>query len=72
MTTYVYQTIPEDESTEPEYFEFQQDMNDAPLTEHPETGVPVKRVVLGGYGMMTSSPPSPEGPSSCCGSSGCC
>ena len=69
MTTYVYQTIPEDESAEPEYFEVQQNMDDDPLTKHPETGVPVKRVVLGGYGLMKEGS---SGDSSCCGPSGCC
>jgi len=45
MPTYVYEVITE--SGEPgERFEVVQQMSDAPLTEHPETGAPVRRVIL--------------------------
>ncbi len=44
MPTYVYQVIREDGS-EGETFEVFQKMTDDPLTEHPETGEPVRRVV---------------------------
>ncbi len=44
MPTYVYETVPTDGSR-PVTFEIQQKMADAPLTVHPETGVPVKRVM---------------------------
>ena len=71
MTTYVYQTIPESEETEPEYFEIRQSMEDPPLEKHPETGVPIKRVVLGGYGLKTT-PSSSGDAGGCCGPSGCC
>jgi len=29
-------------------------MDDKPLTKHPETGEPIRRVVLGGYGTLSS------------------
>ena len=44
MPTYVYQVINEDGS-EGETFEAFQKMSDPPLTEHPETGEPVRRVI---------------------------
>lgn len=49
MPTYIYQTIPKDGET-PIQFEIVQSMKDAPLTRHPETGLPVKRIITGGYG----------------------
>lgn len=49
MATYLYQIIKKD-GTEGEQFEFVQSMKDAPLTKHPETGEPVRRVITGGYG----------------------
>ena len=44
MPTYVYAAINEDGS-EGETFEVVQKMTDSPLTEHPETGRPVRRVI---------------------------
>ena len=44
MPTYVYRIINEDGS-EGETFEVFQKMSDPPLTEHPETGEPVRRVI---------------------------
>ncbi|MFO1500062.1 MAG: zinc ribbon domain-containing protein [Verrucomicrobiota bacterium] len=58
MPTYVYETIPSKRSTKPRYFEFKQSMNDSPLTNHPETGEPIRRVVLGGFGVLSSKPSS--------------
>lgn len=52
MTTYVYETIPAKAGEGPRFFEIQQAMKDAPLTRHPETGEPIRRVILGGYGLM--------------------
>ncbi|MGE9296248.1 MAG: FmdB family zinc ribbon protein [Puniceicoccales bacterium] len=43
MPIYVYQVITADGS-EGECFEVEQSMKDAALTEHPRTGVPVRRV----------------------------
>jgi len=51
MPTYIYESIPPDGGA-PERFEVIQGMNDAPLTIHPETGDPVRRIVTGGLGVM--------------------
>jgi len=65
MTTYIYETLPADDSTEPRVFEYRQRMTDKPLTQHPETGEPVRRIISGGLGYMqkgkASSAPSPCG-----------
>ena len=45
MPTYVYQVIKEDGS-EGETFEVVQRMSEPPLAKHPETGQPVRRVIL--------------------------
>ena len=45
MPLYVYQVIRED-GKPGEQFEIMQGIRDKPLTEHPETGEPVKRVVV--------------------------
>ena len=69
MTTYVYETIPAHENEAPKYYEIQQSMHDAPLTKHPETGEPIRRVILGGYGTLTKSAPASGndcGPGCCC------
>jgi predicted nucleic acid-binding Zn ribbon protein len=70
MTTYIYETIPANESTEPKVFEFQQRMTDKPLTQHPETGEPVRRIISGGLGFMQKGKASPA-PSSCGTGCGC-
>ncbi len=43
MPTYVYQTI-NDDGSDGETFEVVQKMSDPPLTKHPQTGKPVRRV----------------------------
>jgi len=73
MTTYVYETIPTKEGDSVDYFEIKQSMKDAPLTQHPETGRAIRRVMLGGFGILKSqnSPPASRG--SCgCRPGGCC
>jgi predicted nucleic acid-binding Zn ribbon protein len=75
MTTYVYESIPSEPGDKPRYFEFKQRMSDAPLTKHPDTGEPIRRVVSGGFGVLskgkTGSHSSSSG-GSCCGPScGC-
>jgi len=68
MATYLYETIPSKQGEEPQTFEVQQSMKDAPLTTHPQTGVPVRRVITGGFGFVSkvgSAPASaPQRPSS--------
>jgi predicted nucleic acid-binding Zn ribbon protein len=50
MPTYEYETIPTKKGQKPKRFEVQQSMKDNPLTKHPETGEPVRRVISGGSG----------------------
>ena len=75
MTTYVYETIPSKSGKKPRFFEFKQSMNAAPLTKHPETGEPIRRVVLGGFGVLSSGksggPSAASNNSSCGPSCGC-
>ena len=53
MTTYTYETIPSDPNEKPRRFEYQQKMSDPPLTHDPESGLPVKRIITGGSGIVT-------------------
>ena len=75
MTTYVYETIPSKAGEKPRYHEIKQSMKDEPLTKHPETGEPIRRVVLGGFGVLSSGKSGGQTPASggaCCGPScGC-
>ena len=64
MTTYVYETIAQKPGGAPKRFEVRQSMHDAPLSQHPETGEPVRRVIAGGLGVITqraAPPPQPCG-----------
>ena len=75
MTTYVYETIPPKAGQKPRYYEIKQSMKDAPLTKHPGTGESIRRVVLGGFGLLKSNEKSKaasEGGSCGCGPDGCC
>jgi predicted nucleic acid-binding Zn ribbon protein len=74
MTTYVYENIPSKPGEKPRYYEIKQSMNAAPLTKHPDTGERIRRVVLGGFGVLSSgkSGSEPSSDSTCCGPScGC-
>ena len=53
MATYTYETVPQKRGQKPRRFEVVQKMSDAPLTEDPETGLPVKRVITGGSGYVS-------------------
>lgn len=72
MTTYVYETIPAKAGEKPRYFEIKQYMIDQPLTKHPETGEPIRRVVLGGFGVLSGKSADSGSGGSCCSGSGCC
>jgi predicted nucleic acid-binding Zn ribbon protein len=64
MTTYVYETIPPHDGGQPKRFEVRQSMHDAPLTRHPETGEPVRRVIAGGLGFIAQKATPPAQPCS--------
>ncbi len=53
MATYVYETIPKNPKDKPRRFEVQQKMSDPALTKDPETGLPVRRIIVGGSGWVT-------------------
>jgi predicted nucleic acid-binding Zn ribbon protein len=68
MPTYIYETL----GAKTRRFEVRQSMKDAALTQDPETGEPVRRVISGGYGIMQKG--SGEAPASgghACGGGGC-
>ncbi len=48
MPTYIYETLEEPHRQ----FEVKQGMNEPALTQDPETGEPVRRVISGGYGIL--------------------
>jgi len=74
MPTYVYETIPQVEGEAVQRFEMRQSMKDSPLTQHPDSGRPVRRVPIGGTGLMGSggfSPAPASGGGSCGSGCGC-
>ncbi len=75
MAIYVYQTVPATKGGPVRTYEIRQSMKDAALTEHPETKEPIRRVITGGLGIMTSSKaasaPPPQGGGGCGGGCAC-
>jgi predicted nucleic acid-binding Zn ribbon protein len=55
MPTYTYETIPAASSDIVERFELRQKFDEPALEAHPVTGVPVRRVISGGMGLMMKS-----------------
>ena len=53
MPTYLYETVPHDPNAERRRFEVRQGFDEPALTRDPETGLPVRRVISGGFGLMT-------------------
>jgi predicted nucleic acid-binding Zn ribbon protein len=72
MPTYVYETITQNEAEVPECFEIRQSMKDPALTHHPESGKPVRRVILAGNVLTKSNSGSSSTGRCGCGTSGCC
>lgn len=66
MKTYIYETIPQGCCEEPKHYEIEQEEGAAPLANHPETGEPIKRVIIGGVDLVK------DADDCCCGDSGCC
>tara|TARA_B100002019_G_scaffold145596_1_gene125514 strand:- start:427 stop:639 length:213 start_codon:yes stop_codon:yes gene_type:complete len=70
MITYVYETIPKKAGDKVERFEWQQSIMEDAFKKHPETGVPVRRVMTDGIGYTSSKGNASQG--DCCKSScGC-
>jgi predicted nucleic acid-binding Zn ribbon protein len=67
MPTYIYETIPESCCADSKHYEINQCETDAPLTRHPETNEPIKRVLLGGKELIKKA----DG-DSCCSGPACC
>jgi predicted nucleic acid-binding Zn ribbon protein len=67
MPTYIYESIPESCCADPNHYEIEQAEDAAPLTHHPETKEPIKRVVIGGQELIKG-----DGGSCCCGPGECC
>jgi predicted nucleic acid-binding Zn ribbon protein len=75
MATYIYESIPGKPNEKPKRYEIKQSMKDQPLTVHPESGEKIRRVLSGGFGLVTKSGSS-QSPSMktshSCGSANCC
>jgi predicted nucleic acid-binding Zn ribbon protein len=74
MPTYVYETIPVKKGAKPKRYEIKQSIKEAALAKHPETGEPIKRIIAGGVGVLTSSSSAgshTHTPSCGCGAGGC-
>lgn len=56
MATYIYETIPATSRQKPRRFEVEQKMSDKALTHDPKSGLPVRRVITGGSGIVTHGP----------------
>ncbi len=56
MPTYIYETIPQSQEVLPTRFEVRQSMSEKPLTQHPDNGTPVRRVIIGGTGFAGAKP----------------
>ncbi len=53
MATYIYETVPKNPKIKPRRFELEQRMSDPPLKTDPKSGLPVRRVIVGGSGLVT-------------------
>jgi predicted nucleic acid-binding Zn ribbon protein len=62
MATYTYETIPTAPDQPVYTYEIRQSMKDAALSTHPETGKPIRRIITGGLGIMTSGKGSSPAP----------
>ena len=74
MPTYLYESTPAVATGEVERFELRQSFSEPPLDVHPTTGVPIRRVISGGLGLVSrgrdAARPEP-GPGCGPGSCGC-
>lgn len=53
MPVYVYETIPQSAADVSQTFELRQSMSEPCLAAHPDSGVPVRRVLSGGLATFT-------------------
>jgi predicted nucleic acid-binding Zn ribbon protein len=73
MPIYIYETIPAAPNETARTFELRQSMKDDAFSHHPETGEPIRRVITGGLGILTSGKSGSASPTGGhrCGSGGC-
>ncbi len=72
MPIYVYETIPAKKGAKPKRYEIKQSIKDAAFVNHPQTGEPIRRIIAGGVGVLTSSTGGHTHTPSCgCGAGGC-
>ena len=74
MAIYIYERVTPKKTAPNEIFEIRQSMSEAPLTKHPETGEPIRRVITGGLGVMSkggAASAAPASPRSCGTGCGC-
>ncbi len=69
---FLYETVSGTPGTPPRRYELPQGPDEAPLTRHPETGEPIRRVILGGWGAGPGITRLTESGGNCCGTDGCC
>ena len=72
---YLYESIAANEGDVTAHYEIEQGVQDLPLTRHPETGVVIRRVILGGWGSFSASVGAfaKGSDGACeCGPAGCC
>ncbi|MBN8709403.1 MAG: arsenical pump-driving ATPase [Verrucomicrobia bacterium 61-8] len=65
MKTYIYETIPSGCCETSKHYEIEQQENAPALTQHPETGEAIRRVMIGDQPLAKAS-------GECCGGTGCC
>lgn len=73
--TYLYETIPAKPGDEIRRYEIKQSIHDEALTHHFESGEPIRRVIIGGWGLpsLKSGSSSASSQSGCgCGPGGFC
>lgn len=75
---YLYETIPGSEGEEVRRYEIRQSIHDSALSRHPETGEPLRRVIVGGLGFISGKAERPRPPAGMtphrgcgCGAGGC-
>jgi hypothetical protein len=76
--TYLYETIPDSDGEAVRRYEIRQSIHDEALTRHPETGEPIRRVIVGGLGFTSGKAVRPRPPAGMtprrgcgCGAGGC-
>tara|TARA_B100000519_G_scaffold187539_1_gene184364 strand:- start:508 stop:732 length:225 start_codon:yes stop_codon:yes gene_type:complete len=72
MPTYIYETIPKNSKEKPTRFELRQSIKDTPISEHPDTGQKVIRVISGGISISPKKGSSKQKSSCCSSASGSC